>query len=61
MVTRTYQMPTDEVTLISKDSRGLYNDIIVLTGPRFKIEPLCNNFNQIAKNEGSYFSFTIED
>lgn len=54
-------MPTDEVTLISKDSRGIYNDMPILIGVRSFIENLCNNLNNQARKEGSYFSFIIED
>ena len=54
-------MLTDEVTLISKDSRGIYNDIPIIVGIRSMIENLCNNLNDQARKEGSYFSFVIED
>lgn len=54
-------MPTDEVTLISKDSRGIYNDMSILIGARSFIENLCQNLNNQARKEGSYFSFVIED
>ena len=54
-------MPTDEVTLISKDSRGIYNDIPIVIGVRSFIESLCNNLNNQARKEGSYFSFVVEE
>ena len=54
-------MLTDEVTLISKDSRGIYNDIPIIVGIRSIIENLCNNLNDQARKAGSYFSFVIED
>ncbi len=54
-------MLTDKVTLISKDSRGIYNDIPILIGVRSFIENLCNNLNNQARKEGSYFSFVVED
>ena len=54
-------MPNDEVTLISKDSRGIYNDIPIFVGIRSFVENLCNNLNNQARKEGSYFSFVIEE